>query len=70
MCKPRRVLHKATGWFIVAAGASCLATGETWHMAQHFEWPTWLFVAVLLAMFAVVITGVMASVARLRRIMA
>lgn len=43
---------KATGWFTVAAGATLLATGETWQIVRHHGWPAWLFwllIAVMLA---------------------
>jgi hypothetical protein len=38
-----RFQSKATGWFTVAAGATLLATGETWQVVQHYGWPVWLF---------------------------
>ena len=34
---------KGTGWFTVAAGATLLATGDTWQIVQHYRWPVWLF---------------------------
>ena len=34
---------KAAGWFTVAAGATLLAAGETWHVVQLYGWPGWLF---------------------------
>ena len=45
--------NKATGWFTVAGGAALLAAGETWHLAEHYDWPVWLFwllIAVMLTL--------------------
>ncbi|GAB3916843.1 hypothetical protein GCM10011575_33310 [Microlunatus endophyticus] len=44
------LIQKATGWFIVAAGALLLATKETWELAEPNEWPIWAFVAALIVM--------------------
>jgi hypothetical protein len=52
--------NKAAGWLIVALGGTLLATGETWQITEHYEWPTWVFwllVVVMLA-FAVLNTAV------------
>ena len=46
---------KATGWFTVAAGATLLATGETWHVVQHYGWPVWLFWLLIVAMLALAV---------------
>ena len=43
---------KATGWFTVAAGATLLAAGETWQIAQHYGWPVWLFWLLVVVMLA------------------
>lgn len=57
-------MQKATGWFVVAAGASLLAVKETWELAEHLEWPVWVFVAVLTVMFVLVLTNTAYGVTR------
>jgi hypothetical protein len=51
---------KATGWFTVAAGATLLATGQTWQIVKHYGWPIWLFwlLVVLMLSAAVLNTAV------------
>jgi hypothetical protein len=52
--------NKAAGWLTVALGGTLLATGETWEITEHYEWPTWVFwllVVVMLA-FAILNTAV------------
>jgi hypothetical protein len=44
--------HKATGWFTVAAGGTLLATGETWQLIEHHDWPVWLFWVLVVVMLA------------------
>ena len=44
-------MNKATGWFIVAAGALLLATKETWELVEQFEWPVWLFWVLVVVVF-------------------
>jgi uncharacterized membrane protein YhhN len=61
---------KATGWFTVAAGATLLASGETWQVVQRYRWPVWLFwllVAVMLAAAVLITAVLMSSNARARR---
>jgi len=41
---------KSTGWFTVAAGATLLATGETWRIVRHYDWPVWAFWLLLMVM--------------------
>ena len=43
---------KATGWFTVAAGATLLATGETWQIVRHYSRPVWLFWLLVVVMLA------------------
>lgn len=50
-------LNKATGWFIVAAGALLLATKETWELVQQFEWPLWLFWVLVVVVFALCVAN-------------
>jgi hypothetical protein len=44
--------NKATGWFTVAAGATLLATGETWQIVRHYSRPVWLFWLLVVVMLA------------------
>ena len=46
---------KTTGWFTVAAGATLLATGETWQIVQHYGWPVWLFWLLIVVMLSAAI---------------
>jgi hypothetical protein len=46
---------KSTGWLTVAAGATLLAAGETWHIARHYGWPAWLFWLLVVVMLAVAV---------------
>jgi hypothetical protein len=46
---------KATGWFTVAAGATLLATGETWQVVRHYGWPVWAFWLLLVVMLTVAV---------------
>jgi hypothetical protein len=44
-------VSKATGWFMVAAGGTLLASKETWQLVERYAVPAWLFwvgVAVML----------------------
>lgn len=59
-------LQKATGWFVVAAGATCLAVNETWGLSEHLEWPVWLFVVIFAVIFAGSVTGTVFVLARNR----
>ena len=51
------LIQKATGWFIVAAGASCLAIQETWRLFEDLGWPPWLIITALIIMFSVTAAG-------------
>jgi hypothetical protein len=46
---------KSTGWFTVAAGATLLAAGETWHVTEDYEWPVWAFWLLTAAMLALAV---------------
>lgn len=59
-------LQKAMGWFVVAAGASLLAISQTWELTEHMQWPGWVFVLVLIAMFTLTIWGAQRAVVRKR----
>ncbi len=45
-----RYLNKATGWLFVGLGGFLLATGETWEVIEHFDWPVYLFWLGMVAM--------------------
>ena len=65
-----RFQSKSTGWFTVAAGATLLATGDTWQIIQHYRWPVWAFwllVTVMLAAAVLTTTVLMIGDARMRR---
>lgn len=59
-------IHKATGWFVVASGASLLAVKESWELAAGEHWPAWLFVLVLVVMVAVAGGNTVLQVSRRR----
>jgi hypothetical protein len=40
-------LNKANGWFIVAGGAALLAVKETWELVEAWDWPVWVFWALV-----------------------
>jgi hypothetical protein len=52
---------KATGWFTVAGGATMLATGETWQIVKHYDWPVWVFWLLLVVMLTAAILNVAVS---------
>jgi len=64
---------RSTGWITVAAGATLLAAGETWHIVRHYAWPAWpawLFWLLVVVMLAVAVTNTavrMLSAARERQ---
>ncbi len=55
--------NKATGWFLVAAGASLIAVKETWELHEHADWSLALFwvVVVLMPVLAAAYTAVQMS---------
>jgi hypothetical protein len=57
-------MRKATGWFVVATGATLLAVKETWELAEHLEWPLWVFLVVVAAMVLLSLTVTSLAVAR------
>ena len=54
----------ATGWSMVAAGAFFIAVKETYEVVELYEWPLWLFVALLVVMLAACTAN---TVVRVRR---
>ena len=56
---------KMYGWFIVSLGASFLAMKETWELAEHYEWSTWVYVGVVVMLGLLAIVN--ASVGGARR---
>lgn len=59
-----QIIQKATGWFVVAAGAPMLAVKETWELAEHWGWPIWGFLAALAVMAALATASNAAAIAR------
>ena len=49
----RSLREKATAWLVVASGAALLAVDETWNLHESYEWPVWVFWALLAAMLLV-----------------
>lgn len=49
-----RFIHRATGWLVVALGASFIAIKETYELAEHSDWPGAVLATVLVGMFALV----------------
>jgi hypothetical protein len=61
---------KSVGWFTVAAGATLLAVGDTWHVVQGYGWPGWVFwllIAVMLTAAVLTTAVLMISGAHTRR---
>lgn len=52
-----RLRHKATGWFVVAAGASLIAVKETWTLSKQLDLPGWAFVCAIVAMAALAVSN-------------
>jgi hypothetical protein len=61
-------LRKATGWFIVASGATLLAVKETWELTEHAEWPVGIFAVLLLGVVFLVGANTIALIQRQRRL--
>jgi hypothetical protein len=49
-------IDKATGWLFVGLGGLLIAVKETWELREQYEWPLWVFWA-LVAVAAIVATG-------------
>ncbi len=43
-------MTKARGWLLVGGGASLIGVKETFELVEGYEWPTWLFWALLALM--------------------
>ncbi len=43
--------NKATGWFIVAAGAALIGLKESSELVEHLEWPLWSLAPVIVVPF-------------------
>jgi uncharacterized membrane protein YiaA len=43
-------MNKALGWLIVGAGGLLLAVRETWDLTEHYDWPTAVFVVLIVAL--------------------
>jgi hypothetical protein len=42
-------IDKATGWLFVGLGGLLIAVKETWELAEHYEWPIWVFWVLVVA---------------------
>ena len=45
--------EKASAWLFVAGGAGLLAIDATWNLRKSYEWPVWVFWALLATMLLV-----------------
>jgi hypothetical protein len=45
-----RFSDKANAWIFIASGAFLAAVADTWHVREVYEWPLWVFFAVLVVM--------------------
>jgi hypothetical protein len=45
--------EKASAWLFVAGGAFLLAIDATWNLRESYEWPVWVFWALLASMLLV-----------------
>jgi hypothetical protein len=45
------------GWSLVALGAACLATDETWELTEHYDWPAWSAVAIVAMLGALAVVN-------------
>ena len=57
---------KSVGWFTVAAGATLLASNETWLVTQHYRWPVWLFWLLFIVMLTAAVLNTAALMGRVR----
>ena len=62
--------NKATGWFLVAAGASLIAVKETWELHEHAEWSLALFWVVVVVMPVLAATYTAVQMSRSKQIVA
>jgi len=56
--------NKATGWFIVAAGALLIGLKESAELVEHLEWPPWALAPVIVVPF---LLGVAHTATRMSR---
>ena len=61
---------KATGWLLVGLGGFLLATKETWELIEHYEWPTYVFWILVVAMVALASLNAARRTARTRTVLA
>jgi prophage maintenance system killer protein len=47
----------ASAWLFVASGAALIAVSETWGLREEYEWPAWVFWALIAAMLGVCIAN-------------
>jgi hypothetical protein len=49
------------GWSLVTLGGTSLATSETWHLSQHYDWPLWLFCGMFVLFAGLAVVNAMIS---------
>ncbi|GAB3410661.1 hypothetical protein GCM10027515_31280 [Schumannella luteola] len=57
-------VNKATGWLFVAGGAALIALKETWELVEHYHWPIWLWIVLVVIMAAVSVVNTAVRMAR------
>jgi hypothetical protein len=63
-------IDKATAWLFVGLGGFLIAVKETWELAEHYEWPLYVFWALVVAMVAVASANAALRMARSRSVLA
>ncbi|TPW72803.1 hypothetical protein [Schumannella sp. 10F1B-5-1] len=61
-------VDKATGWMFVAGGAALIALKETWELVEHYEWPLWVWIVLVLVMAALAVVNTAVRMARTREL--
>ena len=62
--------NKATGWFIVAAGAFFIAVKETWHLCHLNHWPAWVYAPIVVIPLALCVSFTARQVRRTDTVLA
>jgi hypothetical protein len=42
-------MNKTTGWLLVGVGGFLLAVKETWELTDHYDWPVWVPIVLVIA---------------------
>ncbi len=48
-------------WLYVAVGAALIGVKETWELHEAYEWPEWVFFALIVAMVVICVGGDLSS---------